>query len=323
MVKIRLATPADAPAIVAIHCADIVTWRRWDADGSVQLADYADLRPYQRWLNGGPWMDTATYAPFLARWQAPGGGGVALVAEVEGQVRAMAEAMVADEPPPYGRNLNVSVIYALRGHTGQGLGTALMAALTAHARAAGCDTLLVAHAEAPNFYARHGFRHAETWRRVRMPAHAGQTVYTAEPQPPGEYAAVAGWGMPVGRYQSARQEWERIQPDAEPDFEEWRGLRLERWRLGVRHAPAVVVLDETPRERGVADVHLWAPAGGPAGQPLSRQLLAAVRDRAARSGFAELKLFVSEANLPLLAAGWRDDGYKQQLWLLELKEGHG
>ena len=310
MVTVRPATPADVPAIVAIHCADMVTWRRWNADGEAVLADYADLRPYERWLNGGPWMDPSTYAPFLARWTAPGHDGLALVAESDGQVLAMAEAIASDEPPPYGRNLNISVLYALRGHTGQGLGSALMAALEQHALARGCDTLQVGHAEAPAFYARHGLRHAETWRRVRLPVKPGNTQYTAEAGPLGPYAAVAGWAMPVGRYQSARQEWERVQPGAEPDFEEWRGLRRQRWRLEVRRAPAWLVLDEAPRERGAADVHLWTPPG----QALSRQLLAAVRDRAARSGFIELKLMMNESTLPLLGHGWRDDGYKQQLW---------
>jgi GNAT superfamily N-acetyltransferase len=315
MITVRPATAADVPAIVAIHCADIVTWRRWDADGNALLAGYNELRPYERWLNGGPWMDPTTYAPFLARWTAPSSGGLALVAEREGQVLAMAEAMAGDEPPPYGRNLNISVLYALRGHTGQGLGSALMQALEAHAQATGCDTLAVGNAEAPAFYARHGLRHTETWRRARLTSHTSHTQYTAEPAPPGPYAAIAGWAMPIGRYQSARQEWERLQPGAEPDFAEWRDLRREWWRLTVRRAPAVLVLDEAPRERGTADVHLWLPAG----QPLARQLLAAVRDRAARSGFSELKLFVNESALPALGRGWRDDGYKQQVYLRALK----
>jgi hypothetical protein len=190
-----------------------------------------------------------------------------------------------------------------------------MQALERHAAEAGCDTLLVSHAEAPAFYARHGLAHFETWRRVRLPAQTSRTQYAAEAQPPGDYAAVAGWAMLVGRYQSARQEWQRTQPGAEPDFAEWQGLRQERWRLEVRRSPAVLVLDERPRERGTADVHLWVPAG----QTLSRQLLAAVRDRGARAGFSELKLLMNEAQLPLLGHGWRDDGYKQQLFLRKLK----
>jgi GNAT superfamily N-acetyltransferase len=314
MIHVRSATPADVPAIVAIHRSDIVTWKRWDDEGQAHLADYADLGPYQRWLNGGPWMDEGTYAPYLARLLAPDQAGVALVAELEGEVRAVAEAWLGVEPAPFGRNLNLSVIYTLRGQAGRGLGSALMRAIETHAIATGCETLMVSHAEASGFYARHGLERLETWRRVRMPVRSSNTQYTAEPYTPGDYSTITGWAMPVGRYQSARQEWERVQPGAEPGFEAWRDLRHFGCRLQVRNAAAVLSLEEVPRERGVADVHLWTPTPG-----LSRQLLSAIRDRGAQAGFLELMFFVAEAALPQIGTDWRDDGYKQQVWIKILK----
>lgn len=314
-IVIRPATLADVPGIVAIHVADIVTWKRWEADGTARLADYADLRPDERWLNGGPWLDPGTYAHFLARLLRPESGGLALVAEAEGQVRAVAEAWLGEEPAPFGRSLDVSVLYVLRGHTGQGLGSRLMGALERAARQAGCAALTVTHAEAPGFYARHGLRHAETWRRVRLPAARSNTQYQAEALALGEYRAqAAGWAMPLGRYQSARQEWERARPGAEPEFAAWRGLRRASWRLRARRTPAVLVLDEQPREPGVADTHLWTPA-----QPLTRQMVAAIRDRAARAGLREVLCFAAERTLPALGPGWHDDGYKQQVWIKPLQ----
>jgi GNAT superfamily N-acetyltransferase len=313
MILVRGATLADVPAIVAIHRSDIVTWKRWDADGQVHLADYVDLLPYERWLNGGPWMDESTYAPYLTRLLAPDQAGVALVAELDGQVRAAAEAWLGAEPAPFGHNLNLSVIYTLRGHAGRGLGSALIAALEARAVMAGCDSLMVSNAEAAGFYAKHGLARLETWRRARLPAKPSHTRYSAEPCAPDDYAVVRGWAMPVGRYQSARQEWERVRPGAEPRFEAWRGLRQVGWRLEVRNAAAVLWLEEVPRERGVADVHLWTPTPS-----LSRQLLAAIRDRGAQAGFNELMFFVAEAALPQLGVDWHDDGYKQHLWLKKL-----
>jgi GNAT superfamily N-acetyltransferase len=313
MIQVRSATPADVPAIVAIHRSDIVTWKRWDGDGQAHLANYADLEPYQRWLNGGPWLDEGTYAHYLARLLTANQTGLALVAEREGQVLAVAEAWLGAEPAPFGRNLNLSVIYTLRGHAGRGLGSALMSEIEARALAAGCENLMVTHAEATGFYARHGLAHLETWRRARLPARASHTVYTAQPFAPGDYSAVRGWAMPVGRYQSARQEWERVRPGAEPRFEAWRDLRQRGCRLEVRGAPAVLWLEEVPREHGVADVHLWTPTPG-----LSRQLLSAIRDQASQAGFRELLFFVAEAALPQLGADWRDDGYKQQVWLKKL-----
>jgi GNAT superfamily N-acetyltransferase len=319
MITVRPATLADVDAIVAIHCADIVTWKRWDADGLAHLADYADLRADERWLNGGPWLDRGTYAVYLERLLRPDSGGVALVSEVQAEgVRAVAEAWLGEEPAPFGRSLDIGILYALRGHTGRGLGSALMEALRAHAVQAGCETMTVTHAEAPAFYAKHGLGPAETWRRVRVPVLAGNHLYHSEaivPDAYGSEAGVRGWAMPIGRYQSARQEWERVRPGAQPEFEAWQGLRLEAWRLVVRRTPAVVVFDEQPRERGVADVHLWTPA-----QSLTRQLVAAIRDRAARSGFTELMCFAAERTLPQLGVGWRDDGFKQQVWVRRLGE---
>ena len=191
---------------------------------------------------------------------------------------------------------------------------------------------MVTHAEAPRFYARHGLAQVDTWRRARVSTRLGNTIYTAEKMVPGDYAMLRGWAMPVGRYQSARQEWERVRPGAEPDFEAWRDLRQGCWRLEVRHEPAVLRLEEAPRERGVADVHLWTPASGeltPASDgvtpaaagrtaALSRQVVAAIRDLGAKAGFHELMFFVPESALPQLGAGWRDDGYKQRVWMKSL-----
>jgi predicted N-acetyltransferase YhbS len=242
---------------------------------------------------------------------------LALVAETEGQVRAVAEAWLGEEPAPFGRSLDVSILYALRGQTGKGLGSALMGALGERAEAERCETLTVTHAEAPAFYAKHGFSPAVTWRRVRLPTLAGNSQYQAQGMRPGPYAGpegVQGWAMPIGRYQSARQEWERIQPGAQPDFEAWRGLRLEAWRLTARRTPAVVVFDEQPRERGTADVHVWTPTG-----TLSRQMVAAIRDRGAQSGFGELMFFAAERTLAQLGPGWRDDGFRQEVWVKRLR----
>ncbi len=311
-ITIRPATLADVPAITALHRSDIVAWKRWDAQGMERLARYEELTTYERWLNGGAWFDETTCAHHLQRWQA--NGGVAFVAEIEGQVLAEAEAILSDEPFAFGRNLTISVIYTRRGYAGRGLGSALMTELTTLAQHERCDTLMVGHAEAPEFYAKHGFRHWQTVRRVRVPVKASRTHYQAKAFDDELYETVRGWAMPIGRYQSARQEWERLRPNAEPDFPEWRDLRLERWLLTVRRSPARLMLDESPRYPGVANVHLWLP---PAAR-LTRQLLAAVCDQAARSGFSELACLLSEAHLATLEVEWREDDYEQQVWLKEL-----
>lgn len=308
-ITVRLAALADVPAITALHCSDIVAWKRWEPHGLERLVRYEELTTYERWLNGGAWFDETTCAYHLQRWQ--DNGGVALVAEVEGHVLAEAEAMLGDEPLPFGRNLNISVMYTRRGYAGRGLGSALMHELLAIAQRAQCDTVLVGHTEAPEFYAKHGFQHWQTMRRVWVPVKANQTHYQAKTFEDESYESVRGWAMPLGRYQSARQEWERLRPNAEPDFPEWRDLRLERWSLMVRGSPARLILDESPRHPGIATVHLWLSSGA----TLTRQWLAAVRDRAARSEFRALACLVSDAQLATWTFEWRDDDYEQQVWL--------
>ncbi len=308
---VRDALVADAAAVTAVHRSSVVRWRRWSPEGDEEFARYEDLTTYERWLNGGPWMDGATCARHLERLRASGAG-IALVAEEDGEVAAEAEAFVGDEAPPFGRNLNLSVLYTRRGREGRGLGSALMAELERRARLAGCEVFMVSHAEARGFYKRHGLAYHSTWRRAGLPAQAGRTQYLAEPLTGGEAAAISGWAMPVGRYQSARQEWESRRPGVEPDFAEWRSLQTARYRLTVRRRPAALILDESPRERGWAEMHLWTPG------VLLRQQVAAARDLASRLAFNGLLCFVAEESLPLLGRDLETDGYRQEVWLKRL-----
>jgi GNAT superfamily N-acetyltransferase len=289
----------------------VVRWRRWTAEGDETFTRHEDLTAYERWLNGGPWMDETTCAHHLKHLRASGAG-LALVAEENGEVAAEAEAFVGEEPPPFGRNLNLSVLYTRRGHERRGLGSALMAELERRARLAACQVFMVSHAEASGFYQRHGLAHHSTWRRAGLASLASRTQYTAEPLAGHDAAAIVGWAMPVGRYQSARQEWESRRPGAEPNFAEWRSLRTARYILTVRRRPAVLVLDESPRERGWAEMHLWTLG------PLLRQQVAAARDLAARLAFNGLLCFVAESSLPLLGRDMEMDGYKQEVWLKRL-----
>ncbi len=301
---IRPATLADAPAISAVHCSNIAGWQTWLADGSTHPARYADLTPYQRWLHGGPWLDAGTCADHLERLLQ--NGGLALVADLNGRVLAEAEMSIADEPLPYGRNMNLAVMYVHRNHQRQGLGSALLQQALALAEAEGCDTFTVAHTEAPGFYARHGLRLAERWAQFRVPAQASKIRYVTEPLPDESYELVQGWALTIGRHQNARHEWERTRSNAAPDFEEWRQLRLERYWITAGHDRAALILEELPDSPNAVNTFLFTQT------EYSPNLFTAARDLAARIGFSHLHCLVrSDFKLPDAAA----TGYTQQLFV--------
>ncbi|MBI3244184.1 MAG: GNAT family N-acetyltransferase [Chloroflexi bacterium] len=280
---IRPAVVADAPAISAVHCSTVERWLAQDADGVERPARYNDLTPFQRWLNGGPWMDAETCAGHLKRLVAA--GGYPFVAELNGRILAEAELTLADEPAPFGRNLNLAVLYVHRNHQGQGLGSLLMQKAFELADEQNCETFTIAHAEAPDFYFKRGLRQAAIYTRFRLSTQTANLNYTAEPLPDVPYDLVRGWGLALGRYQNAAHDWERTRPDSTPDFPEWRGLRLERYWLTLDGQRSALILEESPRFPGLADVFLFTRS------PLTPGLLAAIRDRAARSGLTHLHCF--------------------------------
>jgi len=289
-ILIRPATVADAAAISAVHCSNVTQWQKWEMEGP-RPARYVELSAYQRWLNGGAWFDAGSCAHHLDRLIK--GGGSAWVAELGGRVLAESEMFIADEPEPYGRNLNLSILYVHRNHQGQGLGSALMVEALALARREGCENFLVANAEAPDFYRRQGLKRMERWRRLRVPTRASKAQYEAEPLADGPYALVQGWGLVMGRYQNARHDWERVRPGSVPDFEEWRDLKGERFAITVGRQKAIVAFEE--QERGLANTFLFTPPEG----GYTPRLFGAVRDLALKRGFSQLQCFVrSDMELP-------------------------
>ncbi len=306
-ILIRPATARDAPGITAIHCSNVARWLRWEADGISHPARYADLTPYERWQHGGAWLDEATCRFHLQRLIE--GGGFPLVAEAGGRLLAAAELHLASEPPPYGRNLNLSTLYVHRNHQGQGLGSALLAHAIELARSKECDTFLVANAEAPEFYKRHDLKQVERWVQYRLPTAKSRTAYDLEPLPDAPYALVQGYALPIGRYQNAHYDWERTRPNATPNFPEWRDLKLERYWLNLGKQRVAVIFEESPHQRGTAEVFLFTQS------LLASKLVAAIRGLGNQLGFSHLQCFVrSDVQL----TGGMKTNVEQRLFLRRL-----
>lgn len=304
---IRPATAADAPAISDIHVSNVESWVELGEDGIERPARYSQLTAYQRWLNGGPWMDAALCAHHIQRQLEC--GALLLVAELRGRVLAEAALYMADEPGPFGRNMNLSTLYVHRNHQRLGIGSALLRHTLALAQANGCDTFLVSNAESPLFYLKHGLQFLFSYGRYRFSARASKTPYAAEPLPDGPYDLVRGCAMPMGRYQNAHDGWERTRPGATPDLPAWGRLRAERWWITASGVRSALILEESPRHEGAAEAFLFSRAS------LTEPLIAAVRDRAFRSQFTHLCALIAQ---PFKHSDAIPLDYAQQLFIKRL-----
>ncbi len=301
MITVRLATLTDTIAITEIHKS-----QKLKPEGP----RYEDLTLYERWQQGGPWMSVETCAVHLNRLLA--GSGVPLVAEIEGEVLAEAEVYESFEPAPFGHHLNLAVIMTHKAHTRKGLASALLNYIVEMARLMKCERITVSHGDGKEFYAKHSFRHTHTGHRVRIPAQLGHVFYQAvdlvDPNP----EQVKGWFMPLGHYQSARQEWESLFPYLwAAGVPELLDAPTAHLKLSVTGQTAILFMRGTDQP---GEVHLacWSA------RPLSNPLLTAIRDRATRDGYHTVVSYVMDSDLPLLGNDGQQTDYSQDHYELAL-----
>lgn len=310
MITVRLATLADTAAITAIYKTDVPVWERLDPSGALISIPYEALSLFERWQHGGPWMSIETCAVHLSRLLA--GSGIPLVAELNGEVLAEAEVYESFEPPPFGHHLNLSVIVAHADYLRQGLGTALMKYIVEMARLMKCERVTVSHAEAQGFYIKQGFRHTLSGRRVRIPTAPGRAFYQSTELMDHSPDTVKGWIMLLGRYQSSRQEWEKLFPQqwaaGIPELLEASAVHLKMMVAGQN---AIVFLREA-EEPGEVNLSCWSP------RQLTNPLLTAIRDRANRDGFNTIVTYVMDSDLALLGSDVQATEHTQDLYELRL-----
>lgn len=285
---VRAARPEDAAAVSLVHRSDVITWKRFDAQGQPLWAEYERLTTLERWLNGGPWMDEELCRLHLTHMQ--GSGRVALVAEVQGVVCAEAEAYFGEEPAPFGLHLNLAVLYTRRGQSGQGLGSALLRSCMDMARARGCATLSVSNVSAPGFYARFGLECWQRWRALTVRVEARNTLHETNACELAPTALPAGWGMALGRIGSAAHAWDRFDPDERPSRDASAARNLTSCDLVMRSGRerARVVFEGQPFEAGEVAAYVWTPDSR-----LSPRMWAALGDRAARLGHTHLSTWAN------------------------------
>ncbi len=294
-ITVRLATLQDVQAICDLHRSHISEWRQLDKPDK-PLADYNALTLFERWQHGGPWLSLESCAVHIYRLLL--GIGTPLVAELNGVVLAEAEVYESDEAAPFDHSLHLGVLCTHAAHVGRGLGTALLDYAQRMGRALACGRITFSGETLPGFYAssKHHFRLLQTALEANVDTHAGRAVYQKAALTDPDPARINGWYMPLGRYQSARQDWDTLFPmQWAAGIPELLDVPAVQLKLTVAGQNAIVSLRETERA-GVCELACWSA------RPLNATLVTALRDCTHREGFDSFQTLVSEANWPLLQA---------------------
>ena len=314
MINVRLATLADSAAITAIHKSDVERWERIRADGTLVATPYEQLSLYERWQHGGPWLSIESCAVHLHRLLT--GVGIPLVAEVDGEVLAEAEVYENFEAAPFGHHLDLAIIAVRADHQRRGLGRALVNYVIDMARLMKCERVTVANASAREFYAAMHFRHVRSGKGVRIAAQPGRVMYQATALADRNVDQIKGWYMPLGRYQSARQEWDRSFPQAwAAGIPELLNVASGQFKLTVANQAAIFSVrdaDEPDSQLGDGRLVCWSA------RAISQPLISAIRDWAGRNGYNHLLTFVMADDLAALPTDIELTGYTQDFYELAL-----
>jgi hypothetical protein len=306
-ILVRQATLADTYAITDLYCSTVAggIFTRRNSDGTQTPVPYEELSLFERFMNGGPWMSVETCAVWLA-YLLRFDDEIPLVAEVNGLVLGEAEVTIGNEPAPYGRHLNISM---LRVHAEADNREQLIDALVSYVKemASVMRVQQVIVATSDPLYTRHEFTPIVARRAVVVPARSGRVVYKAVAISDFNPAQIDGWYMPFGRYRSARHEWAGIWPGFWNCVPELVELEVSRFAIELSGQHGILLLQQHRYHPQRAEAYLWTE------RPLSPHLVSAVRDRAAREGYQELSLFVDGNSLALVEPDVIETGDAQML----------
>ncbi|MFO7323516.1 MAG: GNAT family N-acetyltransferase [Chloroflexota bacterium] len=314
--QVRQATLDDTQAISALFRSQIQVWQRFDAEGRVQDVEYHQLTIYERWLHGGPWMSVETAAIQLCQLLI--GAGIPLVATLGDEVVGYAEAYHGHEPPPFGDHLHVAYLIVAPDFVGRGAEDALMGALRERAKTLKAKTLTVSRvgdATATVQLQDHfDFEPLCRVQRMSLPARTGQIFYRATEHTNADAAQIRGWGMPVGRMTSARQEWEHLWPPTWETIPELRNQRTHRLHVSAAGQEAFVCFRQQLYDPRSVDIYCWSP------KPLTNQLVSALRDWAHREGYRNLYWVVADDTVKTLGPEAELSGYSVEICAVTPRE---
>lgn len=303
--QVRQALLGDAPAITDIHCSRVVDWQRLMPDGTRTSVDYAALSLYERWQHGGPWLSVETCSVWLGHLL-QGTEGFPLVVESDGQVVGQAEVFLATEAE-YGKHLNISTLSVHQQALDTGVENALLDYIHQMAEVLHCTQVTVAYPHDTAFYEEYSYQQHTGRVMVKIPVHEGRVFYKAKDLPSTDPHQIENWYMALGRFQNAREEWERMH------WKIWNGvpeLVQSKWHsisVDLTGQPCILHLHQHDDNPEVATARVWTKF------EFSTHVLSAVRDRAYRLGYRAIVTVVDEDLRPLLLEA-EDQGTVQWLY---------
>lgn len=286
---------ADAHAITDIYCSTIEggVFTRRNPDGTRTPTPYETLSIFERYLHGGPWMSVETCAVWLAHLLRYGDG-IPLVAQADGIVLGEAEVAIGNEPAPFNRHLQITSLRIHADVSFQTLAVALLDYIKQMAEVMKYQQVLISAPDAPEFYRQQGFTPLITRRTIIMPTKEGRVFYKATEMTDFDPSRIDGWAMPVGRYQSARHQWEMIWPGFWNSVPELVEPEVARFDVTLTGQQGILMLEQDRQNGALAHVSLWSE------RPLTGHLVSAIRDRAARHEYTELMMLTDDTGLALV-----------------------
>ncbi|MCE5259667.1 MAG: GNAT family N-acetyltransferase [Chloroflexi bacterium] len=282
--EIRPATLDDIVAITEVHKGDVPDWYRGFGDSSVP-APYETLSVFERYMAGGPWMSVETCAIHVNQLLLHDLPPIVVVAD--GQVVAEAEFYIGEEGAPYGKTLDISVLYVHPQAQGKGIGGALLTYLVDRAERKECRCITVVPGPR-GFYQHYGF--SEIYERPHLLVNARKTnlAYAiAEIDVETPWKVVTGLPMPIGRYTSSRQEWERHKMITY-HLPELATCLHRRVRITTEQAEAVAILGQHSPFDDALVAHAWT-----ANMPVN-ELVSILRNECIVSGYNRLRMLIDE-----------------------------
>ncbi|MBE2267668.1 MAG: hypothetical protein IAE80_05510 [Anaerolinea sp.] len=297
---IRVASLDDTEAISRLFRGRIGVWQRLDAHGRVEDVPYEALTLLERWVHGGAWMSVETAAVFLNHLLL--GAGIPLVAVDDSGKRILgyAEAYHSQEAEPFGSSLHIEHLMV----THEDVSIALLTALLERAKVLRARVTVNRVTDDYTLPDGYTLKTLSLLRRYTVAARQGQVFYRSVEQADANPAQISGWMMPVGRFTSARHQWETHMARLWEAFP--RGRSLHRQKLAAAGQDSFVVIEQEQYDPRAATVYTWAA------KPVTPQTITAIRDWAHREGYRTLILAMTDEAAKVLGAEADADAFTQE-----------